>query len=91
MVKSNQKNSERAHRPRQRPTRQLLCWPHRREGLVPLAGDHHGPGGLSLLRRCVLPQHPLPDRLPVQAGQAQLHDVINTAIFQKNLGHIPFH
>lgn len=31
------------------------------------------PERVPLLRRCLLPCHPLPDRLPLQASQGQLH------------------
>jgi hypothetical protein len=29
--------------------------------------------GLAILRRCLLPSHPLPYRLPIQATEGQLH------------------
>lgn len=40
---------------------------------VPLASNHHGPRRLTILRRRLLPRDPLPNRLPIQATEGQLH------------------
>ena len=37
------------------------------------AGHHHGTSGQSLPGRGLLPHHPLPHRLPLQAAQGRIH------------------
>ncbi len=41
--------------------------------IVPLASNHHGSWRLTIFRRCLLPSDPLPNRLPLQAPEGQLH------------------
>ncbi len=58
--------------PWSRPPRAVLCRPRGRRP-VPLAGDHHGPTRVAVPGRSLLPHHPLPHRLPVQAAQGGIH------------------
>ncbi len=59
--------------PRKRSSSQLLRWTGRRR-YVPLAGHNYGTRRLPLRRRRLLPRHPLPCRLPLQASKGTLHN-----------------
>ena len=63
---------QRTARPWQRPSRPVFCWTSWR-GHVPLASHHHGSSRQSVSGRGLLPHHPLPHRLPLQAPQGRLH------------------
>lgn len=69
---SNSKWIHRTRRPRKRPSCKLLRWSRRRR-YVPLASNNHGTWRLPLLRRSLLPRHPLPSRLSIQTTQGTLH------------------
>lgn len=59
-------------RPKEGPTILLLRWTSWLIRPLPLAGHHRRSWGLSLRRRFVLLEHPLPSRLPIQATKSLL-------------------
>jgi hypothetical protein len=73
------------------PAVEHLGWPRVGERPLQLEGDDHRARGLVLRGRPLLPEHPLPVGLPVQAAASAVHDEDLPPEHQRQRRHLPGH